>query len=345
MINLRLMIQKYPECMKSKEKLSALLNDLYPEQQRMVYALTLCYDCGIIYELRRCKRLDTFDINKYAQHLILRYGIQEQLALEAVNLWCNALDISQDDYSAHANTPPNTLPAELKVGAIIEARVAAVLDTILMMDIGVPGEYAVLPKAYCRQKDFSVGDRITTTVKSYNQEGPYPHWNLSAILQSKFHAGDRVVGTVAHIYDRVAEITLDDTESGFLHIADLSWEPVKSSAASMGDYVRPGEKIEVYVKELRADGRITLSRQFPETDPLHKLVQAYLNSYEDIILHGIIEAVYPHGFFVYLGEGLVGLVHESQYESGRQYQEGQHVTVSVNSIDEEKRRISLKLIY
>ena len=47
MINLQFVIQNHPECMRSKEKLSALLNDLYPDQRQMVYVLGLSFDCGI----------------------------------------------------------------------------------------------------------------------------------------------------------------------------------------------------------------------------------------------------------------------------------------------------------
>ena len=77
MINLRLVIQKYPECIRSKEKLSALLNDLYPDQRQMVYILTLCYDCGIVDELHRLVSVDALGMSKFTQRLMLRYGIQE----------------------------------------------------------------------------------------------------------------------------------------------------------------------------------------------------------------------------------------------------------------------------
>lgn len=336
MINLRLVAQKYPECMQSKEKLSALLNDLFPDQRQMAYVLALSYDCGIVDELKRIERLDLIGQSKFVQRLMLRYGVQEQLAHEVLTLWCDALDINCDRCSEPQNTSTHIKCNKLEVGAIVDAKVKAVLDSIFIMDVGIPGERAVLPKAYCNKDNVGVGDRITTIVKTFDKEGKYPCWYLSAKIPKSFNVGDRVVGTVSQITSFGAFVDLDGCQGGFIHISDLAWEKVKSVA----DYINCGDQIEVLITEISSNNRISLSRKFPESDPWH-IIKSYK---KDDILIGTITAILQFGFFVDLSGGIDGLVHMSEYPSNAQFSKGQTVRVSIRDIDDEKRRVSLHLV-
>lgn len=336
MINLRLVIQKDPECIRSKEKLSALLNDLYPDQRQMVYILTLCYDCGIVDELHRLVSVDALGMSKFTQRLMLRYGIQEQLALEAVGIWCDAFEIQHDNCCVSTKSSTATHPKKLEVGAIVEAKVKAVLDSILIMDVGVPGERAVLPKAYCNKTDISVGDRITTIVKSFIKEEQHPFWMLSAKIPKKFQVGDRVAGTVSQITSYGAFVDLDGCQSGFVHTSELAWGKVNS----ITDFINCGDEIEVLITEISSNGRISLTRKFPELDPWQR-IKSYS---KDVVLSGRITSVLQFGFFVDLGDGIDGLVHMSEYPSNAQFSKGQTVRVSIRDIDDEKRRVSLHLL-
>ena len=337
MINLRLVTQKYPECMQSKEKLSALLNDLFPDQRQMAYILSLSYDCGIVDELKRLERLDMIGQSKFVQRLMLRYGVQEQLAHEALNLWCDALEVKCDKCSEPQNTATHIKCNKLEVGAIVDAKVKAVLDSIYIMDVGIPGERAVLPKAYCNKDNVSVGDRITTIVKSFDKEGKYPCWYLSAKIPKTFNVGDRVVGTVSQITSFGAFVDLDGCQSGLIHISDLAWEKVKT----VTDYVSCGDQIDVLITDISSNGRISLSRKFPESDPWNKIKSHPI----DVAICGTITAVLQFGFFVDLGDGIEGLVHRSEYSQNDQFSKGQTVRVSIRDIDDEKRRVSLYLVH
>ena len=339
MINLRLVTQKYPECMQSKEKLSALLNDLFPDQHQMAYILALSYDCGIVDELKRLESVDALGISKFTQRLMLRYGVQEQLALEGLKLWCEALNVKQDIVYVPTNTETSIHPNKLVVGAIVNAKVKAVLDSVLIMDVGVPGERAVLPKSYCINGSFAdmkVGHQVTTIVKSFDSEAQHPYWILSTKIPKTFRVGDRVIGTVSQITSYGAFVDLDCCQSGFIHISDLAWEKVKS----VTEYINCGDQIEVLITEITANGRISLSRKFPESDPWHK-IKSYT---KDDILIGTITSVLQFGFFVDLGDGIDGLVHRSEYSPDDQFSKDQTVRVTIRDIDDENRRVSLHLL-
>lgn len=338
MINLQLVLQKYPGCMQSKEKLSALLNDLYPNQQQMVYILVLTYDCGIVDELKRIDRLDAISLSRYIQRLILRYGVQEQLAHDALNLWCDALNVKLDVAYVKAKSTTAMHSSKLEVGAVVEATVKAVMDSILIMDMGIPGERAALPKAYCNRDildNIRVGDKLTTIVKSLNKDGNRPFWTLSAKIPKIFHVGDRVVGTVSQIVKYGAFVDLDGCQAGMIYISDLAWEKV----TSVTDYVNCGDQIEVLITKISPEGRISLSRRFPESDPWHRIKEYS----KDTILTGTVISVLQFGFFVDLGYGIEGLVHMSEYPRDAQFTEGQTVRVIIKDIDDEKRRVSLHL--
>lgn len=334
MLNLGLVIRKYPECMQSKEKLSALLNDLYPDQRRMIYILVLSYDCGIVDELKSTKQLDELALLRFTQRMVLRYGVQEELAHEALVLWCDALGVVRDA----TNSEISCQVKKLEVGAIINATVKAVLESNLIMDVGISGERAVLPKAYCFKDSIAnikEGDQITTRVKSFYAETSHPYWILSAKIPKVFQVGDRVVGTVTNVSKFGAFVDLDGCQEGLIHISDLAWEKVKT----VTDYVNCGDQIEVLITKISPEGRISLSRRFPEFDPWNR-IKSYS---KDDLLIGKIIMVLQFGFFVDLGDGVEGLVHISEYPPNAQFTEGQTVRVKIKDIDYEKRRVSLHL--
>ena len=256
MINLRLVIQKYPECMQSKEKLSALLNDLFPDQRQMAYILALSYDCGIVDELKRLESVDALGISKFTQRLMLRYGVQEQLALEGLKLWCEALNVKQDIVYAPENTETLTNPNKLKVGAIVNAKVKAVLDSVLIMDVGVLGERAVLPKAYCINGSFAgmkVGHQVTAIVKSFTSEAQHPYWILSTKIPKadpwhkiKSHTKDDIlIGTITSILQFGFFVDLGDGIAGLVHRSEYSTD----------DQFSKGQTVRVTIRDIDDENR------------------------------------------------------------------------------------------
>ena len=47
MIDLGVIIHEYPQCLKSRAKLSAILHDLYPQENREINLILASYECGI----------------------------------------------------------------------------------------------------------------------------------------------------------------------------------------------------------------------------------------------------------------------------------------------------------
>ena len=101
MINLKSVIQTYPESLENKQRLSAFLNDLYPNEQQLIHILVLIYDCGMADELEDMDSIDILGVTKYIHRLERQFGIQEHLAYDALHQWLDALSVTYDK----ANNP------------------------------------------------------------------------------------------------------------------------------------------------------------------------------------------------------------------------------------------------
>ena len=58
MIDLKSVVEKYPESLNSAEKLRAYLTDLYPSEKAKVGIVVSIFSCGIADEIKRSKKID-----------------------------------------------------------------------------------------------------------------------------------------------------------------------------------------------------------------------------------------------------------------------------------------------
>ena len=130
--------------------------------------------------------------------------------------------------------------------------------------------------------------------------------------------------------------------TGMIHVNDLDEETMKRH---MNREVVPGEDIEFFIKKIISESKITLSQKPVEavTDPWFNAAERFKTPVEVI---GKIRSVKDYGAFVDIGEGLVGLLHVSEFPEGHDLNElikGDDITVTVTRIDEETRKVFLKL--
>ena len=107
MINLKSVIQTYPESLENKQRLSAFLNDLYPNEQQLIHILVLIYDCGMADELEDMDSIDILGVTKYIHRLERQFGIQEHLAYDALCQWLDALSVTYDKANNPTDIPKN----------------------------------------------------------------------------------------------------------------------------------------------------------------------------------------------------------------------------------------------
>ncbi len=169
------------------------------------------------------------------------------------------------------------------------------------------------------------------------------------VLRESLSVGAQLEGTVTSLRDYGAFIDLGGLE-GLLHVSELGYGRVNHPK----DVLQVGQKVKVEVVRIDApkDGekveRIGLSMKALQQDPWS---QAAASLHEGDRVKGKVVRLQPFGAFVELMPGVDGLVHISALGAPKRIAhpkevvtEGEEVLVSIESIDLEQKRVSLRRI-
>lgn len=125
---------------------------------------------------------------------------------------------------------------------------------------------------------------------------------------------------------------------GLVHISEISWEKVSHPR----DYCAVGDRIKVRVLGLdERTNKLNLSIKKLSDDPWVDIDQRYEVGTS---VSGTVSRVEPFGVFVNVEAGVDGLIHSSKLDSSVELKKGEVVTVNVESVDPEQRRMSLSLV-
>lgn len=139
------------------------------------------------------------------------------------------------------------------------------------------------------------------------------------------------------------EVPVTDTKAfghveGLVHISEISWEKVTHPR----DFHAVGDRLKVRVLGIDENtGKLNLSIKQLTNDPWTDIADKYQPG---TTLEGTVSRVEPFGVFVNVEQGIDGLIHSSKLESGHSLNKGDTVTVNVESVDSEQRRMSLSLV-
>ncbi len=139
------------------------------------------------------------------------------------------------------------------------------------------------------------------------------------------------------------EIPVDDKDNvgyieGLVHISEISWEKVDHPK----NYHRVGDRIKVKVLGIdEKTNKLNLSIKKLSDDPWKGIDKDYPVG---TTLTGTISRMEPFGVFVNVEEGVDGLIHSSKLNPDEIYEKGAEVTITVESVDPERRRMSLSPI-
>lgn len=122
---------------------------------------------------------------------------------------------------------------------------------------------------------------------------------------------------------------------GLVHISEISWEKVNDP----GDYHQVGDRLDVKVLGIDDDtGKLNLSIKQLSNDPWQGIADSYPVG---TTFEGTVSRVEQFGVFVNVEPGVDGLMHASKIPTGETYKDGDKVTVTVESVDPDQRRMSL----
>ncbi len=160
-------------------------------------------------------------------------------------------------------------------------------------------------------------------------------------LQQTLEEGMRVTGTVTSIRDFGAFVDIGGID-GLIPISELAW----GQTEKVEDILSRGQQVEVAIKKLDWDNeRISLSLRETTEDPWTGVFEKYPPG---SIHQATVSRLAAFGAFITLEPGVDGLLHISKLGSGRRINHprevlevGQPITVKIDSVDPEQRRISL----
>lgn len=157
-------------------------------------------------------------------------------------------------------------------------------------------------------------------------------------LIGELYEGQVLDGTIINVRDFGAFVDLGAAD-GLVHVSELAWQQVDHPK----NIVQPGEEVKVMVIKIdRKRQRIGLSIKQLLPSPWDS-VEERLTPGQTII--GKITRVLDFGAFIDLGEGIEGLLHNSQIseEAESDIMVGNEISLKIVSLDVQRHRVSLSL--
>lgn len=150
----------------------------------------------------------------------------------------------------------------------------------------------------------------------------------------KFKSGQKVQGKIVAILPFGLVVDISGVE-GLVFISDVSWDKVEDLQTKF----TVGQELEVLVSGLDKElGRLNLSIKQLSEDPFGKKAEKFP---VDEVIKGEISAVSEGGVAVKLEGGIEGFLPASKMDPDTTYEAGKAVTLLVDSVDTQRRRINL----
>ncbi len=161
-----------------------------------------------------------------------------------------------------------------------------------------------------------------------------------ALLES-IKEGDVIEGTVKNVTDFGAFVDLGGAD-GLLHISEMGWGRTESPKKAF----KSGDSIRVMIKSISDEGKIALTRKFPDENPWVLALTKYAVGN---VVEGKVARLADFGAFVNLEQGIDALLHVSQISTERiekpsdVLKVGDVIKAKVTDLDAEAKKISLSV--
>jgi small subunit ribosomal protein S1 len=157
-------------------------------------------------------------------------------------------------------------------------------------------------------------------------------------LLAELHEGQVLRGTVSSVREFGAFVDLGAAD-GLVHVSEIAWKQIEHPRNA----VQPGDEVDVMVIRIdRKRQRIGLSMKQLLPSPWDSVMD-WIVPGETIVGH--VMRVLHFGAFVDLGNGIEGLLHNTEIpsEGGAEIVPGCELTLRVVSVDVERQRVGLSL--
>jgi small subunit ribosomal protein S1 len=151
---------------------------------------------------------------------------------------------------------------------------------------------------------------------------------------SQYTVDQKVTGKVVAVLSFGLILDIEGVE-GIIFVQDTSWERIEDLNAKFS----VGQEVEAQVLVVDQEtGRLQLSIKKLQEDPFAKVIDQYQ---PDDVVKGTIKQFTDRGVLVSLTDGLEGTIPQSSLDGSENYQVGQSVSVLIDTIEKDRRRITL----
>lgn len=284
------------------------------------------------------------DLKKESSSYSEYFKVGNTISVKLGNLKKEFISVSFTD-SANENKLKELIVSINKPTAFT-ARVVELASAGYMLDIDgikafMPGSLAGLNKI----TDFSalLGKELPVCAVNYSKEKntvvvshrQYLHFLIPGAIDdlrsnmSKLQTGFVTGSTQYGIF-----CEFNNCLTGMIHVADLSDELKSAHAAGK---IKPGDKLEFYIKEIINNFKITLT-QFYKENPWDNADEKY-KPFQ--IAFGKITNIKEYGAFVELEPGISGLIPSSEVKGS--FKEGDSIGIRINKIDKINKKVYLSV--
>ncbi len=200
-------------------------------------------------------------------------------------------------------------------------------------------------------KSFEPGQKVDCVVLGVERREPLRQSKISLSLKqvhanpwttvgAAFAPGMTVTGTITRLATFGAFVQLIPGVEGLIHISELSWE---KRIRHPGDVVAEGQSVQVTILSVDPDKReISCSLKDAANDPWNGIETRFSPG---ATVPGRVAQNTRFGFFIDLAEGITGLLPFGNIVQDKKegIKVGAPIEVTVESVDPERRRISLSL--
>ena len=282
------------------------------------------------------------DLNKESSSYSDYFKVGNTIEVKVGNLKRDYISVSFTD-SANESKLRELIDSINKPTAFT-ARVVELASAGYMLDIDgiktfMPGSLAGLNKL----TDFAalLGKELPVCAVNYSKEKntvvvshrQYLHFLIpNAIEDLRNNMSKLQTGVVTGSTQYGVFCEFNECLTGMIHIADLS-DDLKSAHAA--GKIKPGDKLEFYIKEIINNFKITLT-QFYKENPWDNADEKY-KPFQIAI--GKITSIKEYGAFVELEPGISGLIPASEVKDN--FKQGDTIGVRINKIDKINKKVYL----
>jgi small subunit ribosomal protein S1 len=250
--------------------------------------------------------------------------------------------------------------AHLKIGDTAEGRVSTLMPYGAFIELfpGVEGMLHISEMSWSRlgspEELLHTGDTVKVKIIDVKPGKSATDKKLSLSMKQieadpwesvskEFKVGDKTHGKVTRCMDFGCFVEISPGIEGLVHISEMSY---KQRVNKPQDLVSAGDTVDVLIKEIDAvNKRISLSMKDAEGDPWIDAKEKYR---AEQVFEGTIEKKERFGYFITLEPGITGLLPKSRISrfhdpsTIEKKREGDTITVAIEEIDVDQRKITLK---